>query len=388
MNVLHARGLAPVIGHRPGRRAALASMVALGALIACTAPTGGPASAPAGAGSSATTPLTASAAPGSTGSPLAAPPTASPASATAHPGPRPQVRIAYPSRVPTLGIVAVMKERGFLDEYGVDAELHTITSPLSVTAMLSGEVDFNLVGAEPIISANLQGGDTVLLSCGTTSPIWWVVGKSAIQRPQDLKGLRVANNRQGSNLYEVFQLGLEKWGLSPGDVTMVTVEGDPQKLLALQNDAADATVVNSPNHLQAIEMGFRAIADLGELGIEWPSSCIATTRRYAADQPAAARAVVQAYIAAAHWMRRNKEPAIDLLMAFSGSDNRAIVEEGYNTYQKYLPAVPAPSRSGIQTVLRAVFTDHAATASPDQFVDDRFVRELEAAGFIAQVAQP
>jgi ABC-type nitrate/sulfonate/bicarbonate transport system substrate-binding protein len=318
--------------------------------------------------------------------PAALPPTAPQASAPPLAA-RTKVRIAYPSRNPTTGLIAVEKEAGFFDQYGVDAELHQINSPLSTTAMISGEVDFNQLGAEPIMSARLHGADTVLLSCGTRMAFWWVVGKPSIQRPQDLKGLRVANSRQGSNLYEVFQLALGKWSLNADDVTLVTVDGDPQKLLALHNDAADATVVNPTSFPRAAELGFRAIADLGELDIEWPSSCVSTTQRFMADQPAAARGVVQAYVAAAQWMKTHRPEAVEILTAFTGSDDRAAAEVGYDTYLKYMADVPYPSRSGLQTILTTIFSDAAGTAAPEQFVDDRILRDLEASGFIGSVVQ-
>jgi NitT/TauT family transport system substrate-binding protein len=340
------------------------------AVAACAPP--GPAPLPAAPAAAAKPPAPA-AAPASPAQPSAAPAAA-----------KTRVRVAYPARIPTVGILAIMKDAGFLDQYGVEAELLQINSPLSVTALLSGEVDFNQVGAEPVMSAKLEGGDTTILSCGTRYAFWYVVGKPHIERPQDLKGLRVANSRRGSNLYEVFQMALGKWGVNPDDVTIVTVDGDPQKILAVQNDAADATIINPPNHLRAMQVGLRPIADIGELAIEWPSSCLATTSRFVADQPAAAKGIVQAYVAAAQWMRTHKNEAVDILMAFSDLDDRAIVEEGYNTYLKYYNGpIPYPNRVGLQTILTSIFSESAGTATPEQFVDDRILRELEAAGFFA-----
>ncbi len=255
-------------------------------------------------------------------------------------------------------------------------------------AMLTGEVDFNQLGAEPIMSARLEGADTVILSCGTKYAFWYVVGKPSIERPQDLRGQRVANSRRGSNLYEVFQLALDKWGIPSSEVTIVTVDGDPQKLLAVQNDAADATVINPPNYLRAAQLGLRPIFDLGHLAIEWPSSCVSTTARFVAEKPAAAKGVVQAYVAAAHWLLRHKPEAIEIMASFSDIDDRAIVENGYDTYVKYMARIPTVSREGILTILTTIFSEAAPTATPEQFFDDRILRELEAAGWLASVTQP
>ncbi len=59
----------------------------------------------------------------------------------------------------------------------------------------------------------------------------------------------------------------------------------------------------------------------------------------------------------------------------------------YDTYLKYVADVPYPSRSGLQTILSTIFSESAAAASPDQFFDDRVLRELEASGWMAAVVR-
>jgi ABC-type nitrate/sulfonate/bicarbonate transport system substrate-binding protein len=127
--------------------------------------------------------------------------------------------------------------------------------------------------------------------------------------------------------------------------------------------------------------------DVGELGIRWPASCLGTTRRFIAEHPAAVRGVLQAYIAGTHWMRAHKEEALEMLMRFTDSHDRAIMEEAYKTVLKYQQPVPYPTLDGVQTILSTVANENAAAATPDRFIDDRILRELESSGFIKSVAQ-
>ena len=113
------------------------------------------------------------------------------------------------------------------------------------------------------------------------------MAKPSLTQPQELRGGRVADSRRGSNLYAVFQLALPHWGLGPDDVTIAQIETDPEKIQAVTNDAADAAVVGVLANLVAAARGLKPLANLGDLEIEWPSSCLATTRPYAAEQPAA-----------------------------------------------------------------------------------------------------
>src|SRR5579884_3462541 len=280
------------------------------------------------------------AAPTGSAGPAAATPEAAPSAAGALPY---KVRIAYVAQTTNMGVVELARQTGMFERYGVDAELSLIRNPLSVAAMLSGEVDFNFTGAHPIITANLEGADTVLVACGLSTPTWYIFGRPSLTSTQELKGARVATGRPGSDIYSVFQLALPRWGLSPDDVTTLQIDSETQRVVAVQNDAADATVTSVPANLMALRAGLRPITSMAELGIAWPASCLGTTRRFVAEQPLALKAVLQGYMAAIQWMRDNREQALDILERFTESTDRALVEEAYETTMKYQQPVPYPS---------------------------------------------
>jgi ABC-type nitrate/sulfonate/bicarbonate transport system substrate-binding protein len=370
--------LASNLARRPRRsgRAARLAPITLALVLAACAPA---APAPAPTGSSPGAPAAASPAPA--GASSAPPP------AAAAPPPKEKVRIAYVSQGATIGVIDLVKQSGMFDRYGIDADLTLIRTPLSVSAMISGEVDMNFIAAQPILSSNLEGADTVLVSCGIDKAFWWIMSKPSLTRPQDLKGMRVANSRPGSNLYEVFNLALPRWGLTPDDVKLVLIDNNQDKLVALQTDIADAAVISVPFNVEAAKLGFRQLVDVGELGISWPASCLATTHRFIAARPAALKGVLQAYIATSQWMKTHRPEAVEMLMRFTETDDREVIEDAFTTVLKYQDDVPYPSRRGIETILQFLPNAAAAGASPDRFVDDRVVRELDQAGFIKAVMQ-
>ena len=108
--------------------------------------------------------------------------------------PRHKARIAYVAQTTNMGVIDLAKQTGMFERYGVDAELTLVRNPLSVAAMLSGEVDFNFTGAHPIITANVEGADTVLVACGLSTPTWHIFGSRAIATTQDLRGARVSDS--------------------------------------------------------------------------------------------------------------------------------------------------------------------------------------------------
>jgi NitT/TauT family transport system substrate-binding protein len=300
--------------------------------------------------------------------------------------PRHKVRIAYVAQTTNMGVIDLAKQTGMFERYGVDAELTLVRNPLSVAAMLSGEVDFNFTGAHPIITANVEGADTVLVACGLSTPTWHIFGSRAIASTRDLKGARVATSRRGADLYSVFLLALPRWGLSPDDVTTIQIDSETQRVAAVLNDAADATVTSVPANLYALREGLRPITSMAELGISWPASCLASTRRFAVEQPLALKGVLQGYVAAIQWMRDNREQALDLLERFTESDDRPLIEEAYETTMKYQQPVPYPSAEGVRTILSTIGTENAAALPPERFIEDRALRELDAAGFVRSLA--
>jgi NitT/TauT family transport system substrate-binding protein len=300
--------------------------------------------------------------------------------------PRHKARIAYVAQTTNMGVIDLAKQTGMFERYGVDAELSLVRNPLSVTAMLSGEVDFNFTGAHPIITANVEGADTVLVACGLSTPTWHIFGSRAITSTQDLRGARVATSRRGADLYSVFLLALPRWGLGPDDVTTIQIDSETQRVAAVLNDAADATVTSVPANLYALREGLRLITSMAELGISWPASCLASTRRFAVEQPLALKGVLQGYVATIQWMRDNREQALDLLERFTESDDRALVEEAYETTLKYQQPVPYPPPEGVRTILSTIGTENAAALPPERFIEDRVLRELDASGFVRSLA--
>ncbi len=372
---------------RGGRLATLATASAL-LLLACApspaAPTGsaGPA-----AGKPGEAPGPAGSAPSAAAVPPATSAAATPEAAPSAAGALPyKVRIAYVAQTTNMGVVELARQTGMFERYGVDAELSLIRNPLSVAAMLSGEVDFNFTGAHPIITANLEGADTVLVACGLSTPTWYIFGRPSLTSTQELKGARVATGRPGSDIYSVFQLALPRWGLSPDDVTTLQIDSETQRVVAVQNDAADATVTSVPANLMALRAGLRPITSMAELGIAWPASCLGTTRRFVAEQPLALKAVLQGYMAAIQWMRDNREQALDILERFTESTDRALVEEAYETTMKYQQPVPYPSPEGVQTILSTLAAEGGSGLPPERFIEDHALRELDAAGFVRSLA--
>ena len=101
-----------------------------------------------------------------------------------------------------------------------------------------------------------------------------------IHSAADLKGKRIAITRLGGVTEVAASLALEKLDLRPNDISYFQVGADSQKIQAVQSGAVAATVLAPPALFTATTTGLKVLADLGELGVKYPTATIATTNAY------------------------------------------------------------------------------------------------------------
>ena len=195
-------------------------------------------------------------------------------------------------------------------------------------------------------------------------------------------------SRYGATSDFAVRLALKKWGLNPErDVNILQIGTSQDTVRALQAKMLDAGVTSGTSSLVARKAGFRELGDLADLGLDYPSSAIGTTRSYLQKNETNVKAFMLAYIEAIHDFKRNKEAAISVLKKYSRNDDRDVLEHNYNEIaSRYLP-MPIPTLEGIRTILSelASTTPAAKNADPEQFVSYKIAREIEASGFVKRL---
>jgi NitT/TauT family transport system substrate-binding protein len=191
----------------------------------------------------------------------------------------------------------VAHDAGLFKKHGLATELILIGGgATNVQALLANEIRFShLSGSAPIL-AILQGAPVVIIATPYTYiPYSLVVGKD-IRSPEDLKGKRIAISRLGGITEVAANLAFEKLGLGPKDMTFVQAGPDPQRIAAVRSGAAAATVLAPPGLFAANSLGLRTFADLGELGIKYPTSVIVTTRAFISQQRATVKQFLRGFV--------------------------------------------------------------------------------------------
>ena len=104
--------------------------------------------------------------------------------------------------------------------------------------------------------------------------------------------------------------------------------------------------------------------------------------RPATGPPKLVQSVVTAEAEAVHYFKTHKEETVKVMEKYTRGLDRKVLEEVYAVYTKLFAEDTVPR--GFQPTLEvmAASDPRAASARPEEFVDLRFVDELEKSGFL------
>src|SRR5262249_32819511 len=149
-------------------------------------------------------------------------------------------RIGISAPVVTIFPVWMGEAGGFYEKEMLKVEVITMEGgSRGVQVLLSGEIQAMHVGLAPVVQANRQGADLLLVtSTGNTIPIT-IFTTPAIKTAAELKGKTVGISTFGSETDIAISLALKQMGLSRQDVTVSQIGGSSQRFAALSAGRID-----------------------------------------------------------------------------------------------------------------------------------------------------
>jgi NitT/TauT family transport system substrate-binding protein len=283
----------------------------------------------------------------------------------------------------------VAQKKGFLAKNGIDATYIFIEGGTrAVAAMIAGETPFLHVGGTEAIAAGVGGADIVIVSSAVNALSFDLVVTPEIRRVEDLKGKRLAVSRFGSTTDVGLRLALKRMGFNPSDAVYLQIGSNPARLNAMLAGQAQGALLNSDSHAPlARKQGLRSLASLSDLGVDFLQLSTVTTQSYAKAHPQLVRGYVRAHVEAIAWLKneKNRAEAQHLLGAFLKNDDRELLDNMYDSLvKKVFKPAPYATAAGAQNILEqvALTNPKAKQAKPQDFLDDRPLREMEESGFI------
>ena len=214
---------------------------------------------------------------------------------------------------------------------------------------------------------------------------YYLVAQPNIKKPEDLRGKIGGNHIAGTTAEFALKVGLKKIGIDPSkDVNLRVIGGSIERMVALQKRIVDFTVVTEAGKAMAEKLGYPTVVDMVALKIPFPQNGIFTSTKLIRDNPDFVRRYMRAYVEAIHFYKTHKEDTIKSMRKYSRLDDRKFLDEAWDWHVKFMPDAPYPPPDGYQLVLQdmAEKNPKAAQADIKDYIDARFVKELDDSGFI------
>jgi NitT/TauT family transport system substrate-binding protein len=311
--------------------------------------------------------------------------------------PAPQVHAADPLIIGVAGpginmvYAFLTKDFGFWQKYGIDARVVLFDAgSILAQAAISGDVKLSITSGPTTVASRTQGADTIII-CATVNTLpYSIVAAKGITTWDQLKGKRVAISRLGSGTDTAVRMVLKKFGLDPNkDVIIVQLGTQPARMLALTGGAIDATIVSPPLDIAAKKQGFQILVNIADLGIPYPQQVLETTDRFNRENPQLVKNLVKGFIEGVRYAATHKDETKRIITKYLKATDPEVLEATYQSYLQVTDYTANPSLPGIRNAIDevAVRMPVAKSKKPEEFVDTRFLKELEKEGFFKTAPQ-
>jgi NitT/TauT family transport system substrate-binding protein len=298
-----------------------------------------------------------------------------------------KLNTSYISTTPgSSAVIWVARDARLFEKHGLDATVIFISGSIrGIQAILAGEIPVGEGGGPGLTSARLAGGDVVAIAGNVNVLPYYLVSHPSIKRAEELKGKIGGTHIAGTTAEFALKVGLKKIGLEPNkDVALRVIGGSIERMVALQKGIVQFTVVTETGKATAEKLGYPTVVDMAALKIPFPQNGVFTSTKLIRENPDLVRRYMRAYVEAIHFYKTRKEETIKIMQKYSRVEDRKAVEESWDWHARFIPESPYPPPEGYQLVLQdmAATNPKAAQANVKDYIDSRFVKELEDSGFI------
>lgn len=278
-------------------------------------------------------------------------------------------------------------EAGIFNKYGLQVEVIATPSGVQGTnALIAGEVSFVQIAGGTTTGAAVGGADVKIVATMVGTLVLNLVVRPEIENPEQLRGKSIGISRFGTSLHTGARIAAKHFGLEPGkDVHIVEIGAGDWIVGALQGNRVQAAVFGYPATSRALKLGNRLLLHIPTLNIPYASTGVSTRGEIIRDDPDLVRRFLSAEIEAIALMKKDRAFATKVLSKYLRTQDAELLGESYDVQiAKYMMKVPLTTAGAVRSVLEELSERNpkAKDLDPNKFFDDRFVRQLQASGFI------
>ena len=293
---------------------------------------------------------------------------------------RAKLTLGYSSTGPTGVGLWVAKDIGAFDKYGVEPNLVFISSgPVMVPALIGGDVQAAVAGANAVIAAVLGGAPIVAVASLANRPYLRLWVHPEINRVEELRGKTFGVSRFGSTTDNLTRILLRRVGLENA-VNVRQLGGTLEVGLAFRHRQIDGAVLATLR----TDAPHRILIDLAESGIQYSMGQLVVSRDFYRRAPETLEKIMRAYIEGVAVLRdpSQKDKTLKTIARYTRLKEVKAIEEIYNDAAKYVDRIPRVDADAVSTTLEFMGKKGLPIETfADNSIIDRLVRE----GFVNQV---
>ena len=284
----------------------------------------------------------------------------------------------------------VAKEAKLFEKHGLDVNLVYISGgPRSIMALIGGSVQFVNHSGMPALEAYQRGADTALIASPMNQLEHSLVVQKSIANVEQLRGKILGMSTAGSLTDILLREGLRLNGIAEKDVTIVSVGDLAARLNGLQTGRIHGAIIAGIQTLTANKLGFRTLIDYSKLPIEISGSGILVRRSYVGKNVDTTLRFLKAWIEGLYLFKAKPDFAFTILRKYVGTQDQEVLNTMYNLYKERLAYKPTPTASVAKSMLYLLSrsSPQVAGATPEGFIETRYVNELESSGYFEEMSR-
>ena len=205
----------------------------------------------------------------------------------------------------------IARDRGLFREEGLQPELIFVKAGLTPQVLLAGGIDFGTATGTGI-SAAVSGADLRLIYALTDRPSFDLISLPSITNIQQLRGKKLGVSGVGSLAEILTRQILIANHVPPEQVTLLPLGSSDVTYVALKAGAIDATMLQIPQKLFAIDEGFRNLAAGADV-YRAVMGGLTTTKATLADRPELVSKMIRVTTRAVRLIRNDKKYVIEFI---------------------------------------------------------------------------
>jgi ABC-type nitrate/sulfonate/bicarbonate transport system substrate-binding protein len=291
-----------------------------------------------------------------------------------------KITIGYSTTGPTAVGLWTAKDIGAFEKYGVDPSLIFISSsPVMVPALIGGDVQAAIAGANAVIAAAVGGASIISIASLANRPYLRLWVHPEINRIEELRGKTFGVSRFGATTDNLTRILLRRVGLE-NSVNVRQLGGTLEVGLAFRHRQIDAAVLATLR----TDVPHRILVELAESGIQYSMGQLVVSRDFTRRSPELLENIMRAYLEGVSVLRdpTQKERVIKMVARYTRLKEMKAVEEIYSDAAKYVDRIPRVEPEAVAATLEMMGKKGLPIETfADNSIIDRLVRE----GFIEQL---